>query len=465
MKSHMKRIVTLCLLAVIGIGTVIPSSNASAATGTQSIALPAYDYPTLPNLWPSLDAAGGSNVPFVIINIGAGGGPGDTVNSDYTARIAANTAKGIRSIGYVDTNYQTRDINEVIAEVEQWYALYPGISGISFDRVGLGDAADVCYSAYAYNYAKTRRPTSLVVQKFGSYTAPEYEPYGDIFMNAEMGKTLYDTWALPADGFQDNPANSNRFWHLVHSTDTADYADALAKTRANNAGWVYITDDTMFNPYDTIASYFTTELTDVATLPASSIPNRGITTLPAGCVDIENDTQHLTTPGKVVAVSTLNNQSSIYAAPGQHKIAFSLPTGVTLSETTTQDWACTASECTNDATIAPNASADELQMTFLADCSYTSGSITLTTTTFPASQQTTILPVQPYPDCEDDSPDGSTPPPATGTNSGGGNAAENNSSDEDDALANTGDSWWLQVIAGGLLVGSGVATLALAKRR
>ncbi|HEX6416001.1 MAG TPA: hypothetical protein VFZ62_00565, partial [Candidatus Saccharimonadales bacterium] len=64
-------IAVLCL-------TVISPASVFAATSTQSIALPVYEYPTLTALWPSIDAAGGDDVPFVVVNPASG--PGVSVN-------------------------------------------------------------------------------------------------------------------------------------------------------------------------------------------------------------------------------------------------------------------------------------------------------------------------------------------------------------------------------------------------
>ena len=234
-------------------GVLLHTPAATAITPTHSIAIPVYEYPTLTALWPSVDSAGGDDVPFVIVNPASG--PGVSANSDYTARIAANTAAGIRSIGYVDTNYQARPMADVVADVQAWHTLYPGVSGILFDRVSVGGTSDLCYSAYAYNFAKAANPSDLLIQNFGTYTSAAHEPYGDIFINAEMDYALYQTWTPAADGFQDNAAFSNRFWHLIHTTNPgAEYTDALADSRNNNAGWVYITDDVMFNPYDAAPS-------------------------------------------------------------------------------------------------------------------------------------------------------------------------------------------------------------------
>ncbi|MDX2776594.1 spherulation-specific family 4 protein [Streptomyces caniscabiei] len=398
----------LGLMAAVMSASLFIAPLSHAATNTQSIAIPAYEYPTLTALWGAIDTAG-SQVPFVIVNPASG--PGTSANSDYTNRIATNTTEGIRSIGYVDTNYQTRPIADVMNDIDLWYSLYPGIQGIFFDRVSVVDSAALCYSAYAYNYAKVKHTNDPVIQNFGTYTSPAYEPYGDILVNAEMDHVLYQTWVLPADGFQNNPAYSNRFWHLVHTTNSTDLASTLTQTRNNNAGWVYITDDTMPNPYDTAPTYWNTELTSVATLPASTIPNRGVTNLPAGCLDVSAQTNSSQTNNTTTVTASLANNSTTYGVPTPTVVSFTLPNGVTLESASGTGWACNNTTCTHNGNVAAGAATADLTATFSATCSYQSGDITTTTTSFPQTTSTSSASIARPSSCPTaDTPTNSTTP-------------------------------------------------------
>ncbi|HEX6416588.1 MAG TPA: spherulation-specific family 4 protein, partial [Candidatus Saccharimonadales bacterium] len=315
------------------------------------------------------------------------------------ARIAANTSAGIRSIGYVDTNYQTRPMADVMKDIDDWHTMYPGVSGVLLDRVSVGGAADLCYSAYAYNFAKSKYQNDLIAQNFGTYTSPAYEPYGDIFLNAEMGYALYQTWSLPADGFQDNPAYSNRFWHLIHTTSGAEFADALSDSRNNNAGWVYITDDVMPNPYQNAPTYFNTELTQVGTLPSSTIPNRGVSALPAGCMDMSLNDSSSSANGTVSSTLTLANGSSSYDAVAPNKISFSLPAGVNMNNVSGTNWTCMGTECTYSADIASASSSAPLTANFTASCSYSSGDIGVTATALGSAVDTSVLSISRPAEC------------------------------------------------------------------
>lgn len=429
------------VFALLMAAAVFPA-QALAVTSTQSIALPLYEYPTVGTLWPDVQTAGGSQVPFAIVNPASG--PGVSVNSDYTTAIGNNTTAGIRSIGYVDTNYQSRSYTDVIADVDTWYTLYPDVTGIFLDRVSAVGATELCYSSYIYNYIKTRHPTALVSQNFGTYTSPSYEPYGDIFVNAEMDHALYQTWILPTDGFQDNAANSNRFWHLIHTTNGADLSSTLTQTRNNNAGWVYITDDILPNPYDATPSYWSSLLTGVGTLPPSSIPNRGVTQLPAGCADVDSTVSSSTATGTQQTVTantiTLTNSSSTYIAQTPMKVAFSLPNGVSLQNASGSGWTCTSNECLYASSLAASASAPDLAVEFAVSCSYGSGNATITTTNFAGNASSDLVTLTAPSDCP--------------TGSGGGSQTSGGSAE---SLAGTGANAVLVTIFGlGLVVSGGV---------
>jgi len=439
------------LLAALVAGFLIPAPAAMAVTSTQSIAIPGYDYPTLPGLWPSIEAAGGSTVPFVVVNPASG--PGTTPIGDYTTRVNNNTNAGIRSIGYVDANYQARPITDVINDIDGWSSVYPGTSGIFFDRLKVGTASDLCYASYIYNYTKVKHPNSLVVHNFGTYADPSFEPYGDIFLTAEMDLALYQTWNMPTDGFHNNASNSNRFWHLIHTTDTSDFSTALTMARNNNAGWVYITDDTMPNPYDAIATYFNSEIAQIETLPASTIPNRGITNLPAGCLDTTLNQANDQHPGTNTATLAINNTSTTLESPAPHELNITLPSGVTLNSANGNDWSCTGTTCTYGS-LPANSSSDSLALSFTADCSYASDPISITFTSFPAKETTSTIPLSAPENCN--SP---TPTPSPTDNNG------KDSSTGDEQLAETGINAPIIIFGAAIFLAIGGTLLTVQRRQ
>jgi len=362
------------------------SQTASAVVTRQSIAVPAYEYPTLP-LWDDIESAG-SQIPFVVANPNSG--PGASTNPDYTAQINRNTANSTRTIGYLDTNYQSRPIADVIADVDLWRALYPGITGLMLDRIDDATSAQTCYLSAVYNYIKATKPNDLVVDNYGTHIANEAEPYGDIFITGEGDATTYlSTWTQPGSGFEADSANQNRLMHIVYDADAATYPSVLAKMRASDIGWVYITDDVLPNPYDGAVSYWNTEVSDVATLPPSLIPNRGPSNVPTGCIDLQSAVSQ-NAPGPNTPTSSLlnanltidNDAAAEQIAYSSSRVAFTLPAGVTLASASGTSWTCAGNSCTYAANLAPGVSSTALAAQFTTDCSFTSGSIDYSITGF-----------------------------------------------------------------------------------
>lgn len=393
----MKRVCTGALaLLIAGFLCVAPLARpAFAAAATQSVAFPMYQYPTLGTLWSDVEAAGASMVPWVIADPASG--PGTSADSNYTASLNTLTAGGQRAIGYIDSSYQSRPMSAVVADVDKWYQLYPQISGIFIDQVQNGSASDLCYAATAYNYIKSKHPSHLVVQNFGANVEARYEPYGDIFANAENYYSAYTSWAMRTDGFENNAANANRFWHIVHTTSSGQLANALSLTRANNAGWVLVTDETMPNPYSAVPSYWSSFLSGVNSLPRSSIPNRGLTALPAGCIDLNVQNAVTTSPSAkqttMAITSTVSNASSTNTSWGNTKLVYDLPNGVVLNSVGGSGWTCSGATCTLPGNIAPGSAAAGLQVSLAVSCAYVSGSVSVTLHNFANNTATDTIAV------------------------------------------------------------------------
>jgi hypothetical protein len=424
MQTHIRNVLRFLGISVALFAVIAPQQAAAAVTN-QSIAVPMYQYPTLGTFWDDITGEGAGTVPFVLLT--PANGPGVVVDPNYENEIAENTADGIRSIGYVHTDYQVRDYEEVYEDIDDWYVMYPDIRGIFIDLVEDDTPEQLCYIAGLYNHVKNTHPDDLVILNPGTHISPDYEPYGDIFMNAENNYAAYESsWNIMYPGFEDNPAYQNRFWHSIHTIDPSDYADALALTRDNNAGWVYLTDDVMPNPYQNTPTFWDTEVADVNALPDTVIPNRGKTQLPDGCRDLTAQaTNNVTTAERSTTTASnisVSNTSTTYSAEPDTSIAFTLPAGVTLQSATGSNWSCdiAAKECEYNATIAAAGQASVLGASFVADCTYTSGNVQGAVSNFAGNTSTfAVSPTRPN-DC------------ATAVGSGG------SSGDPDGQLAETG---------------------------
>lgn len=233
--------------------TAPPPSPTPPPTGMgQSIAVPAYFYPG--STWTQLEA-GAPTVGLAIIN--PNDGPGTAVDSNYRTQVGSSQAKGIRAIGYVYTSYGKRPLATVKAEIDQHYAWY-GVDGIFFDET-TADCADLEYYQELHDYVKAKGGTAEVALNPGTRTSECLMAASDIIITFEDTYANYQQWQ--PSGWE-TAYDASRFWHLIIDTSPEDLANAIALSKSRNIGWVYATNDTLPNPWDTLptSSYWNQQL-------------------------------------------------------------------------------------------------------------------------------------------------------------------------------------------------------------
>lgn len=241
------------LLFTLGLFLAAFPAARSAAQTSQKVAIPSYFYPG--PAWTQL-IGGAPTVGLAVINPASG--PGKKADPNYQQVVRDAHAAGIKVLGYVYTKYSARSTRTVRAEIDKYYVWY-GVDGIFFDEAS-NNCAKVSYYQRLYNYVKQRGAQNLVVLNPGTNTEECYVNASDILITFEDDFAAYATWS--PSGWEANYPES-RFWHLVLSTSYADMPQAIALSKARHAGWVYVTSDTLPNPWDTLPSdpYWSDELT------------------------------------------------------------------------------------------------------------------------------------------------------------------------------------------------------------
>lgn len=251
---------------------LLMSANLFSAVERQSIIVPAYNYPEKNDAyWNAITAIGSATIPYVIVN--PGDGSGNRVDANYVAQISKNNAAGIRNVGYIYTNYQTRPITEVYAEVDNYMKFYgeSNISGFFFDEIAVNTPEQVSYMADLYNYVKHRWADKIVMGNPGREITDAIAPYADIFVTAEMDSAKYfNRYKGSKAAFENNADNAKHIMHIIHSADPAQYAEIIKLSRGYNAGWLYVTDDVMNNPYDQLPTNFIALAAAIANAAASA---------------------------------------------------------------------------------------------------------------------------------------------------------------------------------------------------
>ncbi len=224
----------------------------------QRMAIPSYFGPGA--LWTEIGAAA-PRVGLAVINPSSG--PGETLRADYVAQVEATRARGVTVLGYVHTSYGKRPLAEIRSEIDRFNRWYK-VDGIFFDEV-TNDDAGLPYYLHCRAAARAGRPKAVVVINPGTPVTEGYMAAADVVLTFESDYGAYLKRVTDPAWVARYPAR--RFWHLVYAApDTAAMHRAVLLSKKRNAGWVYVTPDTLPNPWDTLPGgpYWSGELDALA---------------------------------------------------------------------------------------------------------------------------------------------------------------------------------------------------------
>lgn len=237
-----------------------PPLKALHPTQRMRVLVPAYFYPLPGSPWVRLTAAAAEH-PGLVWAIGnPDNGPGTAIDASYTAAFAGFRAQRGRLIGYVHTSYGDRPLAEVSADVERWFAWY-GADGIFVDEMDNVPGAHESYYRALYQHVAGLSARALVVGNPGTSSTLDYlDGAGGRCASAlclfegSTGFASYapEPWVLTR--------SRNEFYALPYGTGPTDWQAAIDHAFAAHFGWVYVTDDVLPNPWDTLPAYFETML-------------------------------------------------------------------------------------------------------------------------------------------------------------------------------------------------------------
>lgn len=226
--------------------------------------VPAYFSPADVSYWDELNSAA-KQVPLVVI-INPDSGPGATRNETYVHVLSKLHQAGGKAIGYIHTSYGERPFADVKREIDLYLSFY-AVDGFFIDEMTSDENTDhLNYYASTYQYIKSRNPVYIVTGNPGTNTREDYlkKPTDDSLMIFEDNSTNYPAFS-PAKWVAKYPAT--QFVHLPYNVATSATMTNYMELAVNrNANWIYITDDTLPNPYNTLPSYWTNEVALVKSL-------------------------------------------------------------------------------------------------------------------------------------------------------------------------------------------------------
>ncbi|MEV0678542.1 spherulation-specific family 4 protein [Actinosynnema sp. NPDC050436] len=292
--------------AVAAVSLLTPAPAAAAATG-QRAAIPAYWSPADPDGLTTFRrlAQNRPTTGMVVLN-GSLSRPEVPFSPAWAEAIEAVHDSGARVLVYVDTGYFGLDLGQgahptrgggtsteawaaqIRRDVDEWYELY-GEYGV--DGVFLDQAPHVCGpdGEYAARYAEVRdhvraaHPHAHIAINPGTGTEQCYDAVADTILSFEGDQRSYLAHVPPA--WESANRDREKFWHLVYDVPTAqDMAEVVARTKANGAGYAYVT-DRPFSPstWDWLTSYWDAELAAIGGVVDTTPPGapRGVTAVAA----------------------------------------------------------------------------------------------------------------------------------------------------------------------------------------
>ena len=260
------------VLILLGAGLAVLLREVLHHPFRQRIALPGYFPASLapgrPDDWAKLTRSSAA-VAIVVANVL--NGPGNRRSAGFARRLAVVRKAGIDVLGYVDTGYvgttghRTRAgetsveawLDQIRRDIDAWYAFYGvSIDGIFFDQVTAG-----CGDAKVYQSLSQRVTTShagaVTAINPGTAVPRCYENAASILLTFEGSYRCYVNDPSCPSGLAYaalawKPADPTRIWHLVYDTREAQLSDVIRRSRARRADYVYVTDDVLPNPWDTL---------------------------------------------------------------------------------------------------------------------------------------------------------------------------------------------------------------------
>src|SRR2546427_7286933 len=259
-RTYSLAIVTVLFFAAIVTATVRISF---AATSSSGIVIPLYTYPT-DGSWAATFQARSAhpNVPIITV-INPSNGPGGASDLNYVQGVKSFQAAGIIVLGYVATGYASQAMSNLDAQIssyKNWYRL----NGIFFDEMANNQGNENYYSTLN-TYVKSLGMTYTMGNP-GTTTLKSYVGTLDSIIIYESAGT--PSLSYPASAtFYPSYSKSN-FGFLAYSVPSLD--TSFETSTSTYVQWMYITNDGLSNPWDTLPSYFMNEVAALDAGPQSS---------------------------------------------------------------------------------------------------------------------------------------------------------------------------------------------------
>ena len=257
-----RALVRASVVLVGALCAVLPTSAlATHASATQRQLVPAYFYPDGTNWQAMCSAMASPGTTGSVAIMNPASGPGKRANQDYARVLEVCQGQGQKVVGYVHTSYGSRSLRLVRGDIDAYYRYYPAIDGIFLDEMSNNRSATEAYYRNLYSHIKSKPVgRNRVIGNPGAAASTPWQlQVADNVVVFEGTAGTYSSWRAP-DWTLAQPADA--ISHLVHTASEPAMHEACEKSQWDNAGFVYVTDDVLSNPWDTLPPYWTSHVTN-----------------------------------------------------------------------------------------------------------------------------------------------------------------------------------------------------------
>jgi len=230
----MKKLFIFLILLFIFIGC---GSGDSSNNSQKKIIIPLYFYDS--NKWNEV-----AKYQNEIVIINPDNGVGDTIDTNYENLITKLNNNKDLPIGYIYTKWGNRDIDEVKKEIDKWLSFY-NIKGFFLDEAAT-DKSNLAYYQELSDYIKSKGNYYIVLN-------PGVMPDKSYFSIADNIIVFEDS----VDKLEKGVCGNSKSSIIVYKATRNEMINII---KNYNCSLMYITDDEMPNPYDTLPTYFDEEI-------------------------------------------------------------------------------------------------------------------------------------------------------------------------------------------------------------
>ena len=206
-------------------------------------------YRDQPHVWDAIIDAKNAypEVPMIVI-VNPHNGPGDYKDQQYLLQIQRLQSAGILVLGYVHTSYGSRSVAEVKSEIDKYGSWY-NVDGIAFDEMSNKPGHESYYKSLS-DYAKYEG-LNFTLGNPGTETLESYIGTVDNII-------IHENRSLPSiqylDGSWYSKYDKRNF--SILSTGINELNTTYVGAATNYVGYMYITNDEVPNPWDSLTPYF-----------------------------------------------------------------------------------------------------------------------------------------------------------------------------------------------------------------